>query len=95
MPLALAMAALEAIPVLTGTEKTGFAWSLYTGDLVSHDSDNQMSRDYVMYTEVCVLAFVIRQKLTMSQTIVYDLMRQYLGSGPMYAALGNHDSNNQ
>jgi len=89
------MAALEAIPVLTGTEKTGFAWSLYTGDLVSHDSDNQMSRDYVMYTEVYVLAFAIQQKLTMSQTIVYDLMRQYLGSGPMYAALGNHDSNNQ
>lgn len=55
-PLALAMAALEAIPVLTGTEKTGFAWSLYTGDLVSHDSDNQLSRDYVMYSEVRTFA---------------------------------------
>ncbi len=38
------MAALEAIPVLTETEGTGFAFSLYTGDLVSHDQDNQLSR---------------------------------------------------
>jgi len=43
-PFSLAAAALEAIPVLTGTEKTGFAWTLYTGDLVSHDVENQLSR---------------------------------------------------
>ncbi|KAF8230055.1 hypothetical protein L208DRAFT_1438751 [Tricholoma matsutake] len=78
-PLALGMAALEAIPVLTGTNGTGFAWTIYTGDLVSHDSDNQLSRAYVEYTE----------------TIVYDLFRRMLGSGPVYAALGNHDSFNQ
>lgn len=78
-PLALAMSALQAIPALTGTEQTGFAWSLYTGDLVSHDSDNQLSRKYVEYTE----------------TIVYDLFKRMLGSGPVYAALGNHDSYNQ
>ncbi|KAH7104878.1 sphingomyelin phosphodiesterase [Auriculariales sp. MPI-PUGE-AT-0066] len=78
-PLALGMAALEAIPALTKTEDTGFAWSIYTGDLVSHDSDNQLSRDYIMYIE----------------TLAYDLMRRYLGTGPMYAALGNHDSYNQ
>ncbi|KAH7102564.1 sphingomyelin phosphodiesterase [Auriculariales sp. MPI-PUGE-AT-0066] len=77
-PLALTMASLEAIPVLAGTEDTGFAWSIYTGDLVAHDADNELSRDYVMYTE----------------SLVYDLMRRYLGSGPMYVALGNHDSYN-
>jgi sphingomyelin phosphodiesterase len=38
------MAALEAIPTLTGTKDTGFAWTLYTGDLGSHDPDNQLSR---------------------------------------------------
>jgi predicted phosphodiesterase len=43
-PLALAMSALEAIPALTGTNGTGFAWTIYTGDLVSHDSENQLSR---------------------------------------------------
>ncbi|KAH9178518.1 Metallo-dependent phosphatase [Lactarius sanguifluus] len=78
-PFSLAAAALEAIPVLTGTEKTGFAWTLYTGDLVSHDLENQLSRDYVTYTE----------------TVVFDLFKRMLGSGPVYAALGNHDSYNQ
>lgn len=43
-PYALALAALESIPTLTNTENTGFAWTLYTGDLVSHDPDNQLSR---------------------------------------------------
>ncbi|KAI9455924.1 Metallo-dependent phosphatase-like protein [Lactarius psammicola] len=72
-PFSLAAAVLEAIPVLTGTEKTGFAWTLYTGDLVSHDAENQLSR----------------------KTVVYDLFKRMLGSGPVYAALGNHDSYNQ
>lgn len=29
------------------------------------------------------------------QTVVYDLFKKLLGSGPVYAALGNHDSYNQ
>ena len=36
-PLALMIAALQSIPELTGTTLTGFSWSLFTGDLVSHD----------------------------------------------------------
>ena len=43
-PYALGLAALESIPTLTNTVNTGFAWTLYTGDLVSHDPDNQLSR---------------------------------------------------
>jgi sphingomyelin phosphodiesterase len=43
-PFSLAAAVLEAIPVLAGTENTGFAWTIYTGDLVSHDSENELSR---------------------------------------------------
>ncbi|KAJ3489575.1 hypothetical protein NLI96_g2003 [Meripilus lineatus] len=78
-PFSLMLSALQAIPVLTETEKTGFAWTIYTGDLVSHDHDNQLSRDYVTYTE----------------TLLYDLFKRMLGSGPVYAALGNHDSYNQ
>ncbi|CAK5280743.1 unnamed protein product, partial [Mycena citricolor] len=78
-PMALAAAAVEAIPVLTGTQGDGFAFTVYTGDLVSHDVENQLSRDYVRYTE----------------TLLYDLFRKTLGSGPVYAALGNHDSYNQ
>jgi hypothetical protein len=43
-PYALALAALESIPTLTNTKDSGFAWTVYTGDLVSHDPDNQLSR---------------------------------------------------
>ncbi|KAJ7473924.1 Metallo-dependent phosphatase-like protein [Mycena galericulata] len=75
-PYALALAALESIPVLAGTQHTGFAFTIYTGDLVSHDPMNELSRDYVLYTE----------------TVVYELFKKTLGSGPVYASLGNHDT---
>ncbi|KAL4241709.1 Sphingomyelin phosphodiesterase [Abortiporus biennis] len=78
-PYSLILSALESIPVLTGTQQTGFDWTVYTGDLVSHDPDNQLSRDYVTYTE----------------TVMYDLFKRLLDSGPVYATLGNHDSYNQ
>lgn len=78
-PLALVTAALEAIPPLTGSEKTGFAWTLFTGDLVSHDPEYELSRTYVMYYE----------------TLLFNLFKKVLGSGPVYAVLGNHDSYNQ
>jgi 3',5'-cyclic AMP phosphodiesterase CpdA len=29
------------------------------------------------------------------QTLLYNLLRKTLGSGPVYAVLGNHDSYNQ
>ncbi|KAJ7468190.1 hypothetical protein FB451DRAFT_1401439 [Mycena latifolia] len=58
---------------------TGFSFSVYTGDLVSHDPDNQLSRAYVAYTE----------------TLLYDLFKWTLGSGLTYTVLGNHDSYNR
>ncbi|KAF8910014.1 hypothetical protein CPB84DRAFT_1958517 [Gymnopilus junonius] len=69
-PISLALAALEAVPALTGTKGTGFAFTVYTGDLVSHDPDNQLGRAYIEYTE----------------TILYDLFKRMLGSGPVYPA---------
>ena len=42
-PLSLMVAALESIPVLTDTKSKGFDFTIYTGDLVSHDPDNQLS----------------------------------------------------
>lgn len=41
-PYDLALAALEAIPVLTGTQQSGFDFTIFTGDLVSHLDDNQL-----------------------------------------------------
>lgn len=47
-PYYLALAVLQAIAPLTGTQKDkgDIAWTIYTGDLVSHDSQNQLSRAY-------------------------------------------------
>ena len=42
--MSLVLSALEAIPEVAGTKETGFAWTLYTGDLVSHDPENESSR---------------------------------------------------
>ena len=50
-PFSLAAAVFQAIPVLAGTQDTGFDFSIYTGDLVSHDPDNEIDREYVLYTE--------------------------------------------
>jgi predicted phosphodiesterase len=68
---------LQSIGPLTGTGNpySSPAWTLYTGDLVSHDPENQISRAYVTYTE----------------TSIFDMLKSYI-SGPVYAALGNHDS---
>ena len=79
VPYDLALAALQAVGPLTSTNKGvcggPLAWSIYTGDVASHDPELQMSRDYMEYTE----------------TSVFDMFKQYL-SGPVFAALGNHDS---
>ena len=76
-PYDLATGALSAIGPLTGTDKSKpLGWAIYTGDLVSHDSQNQLSRAYVEYTEKSV----------------YQMFKQYL-TGPVFAVLGNHDSN--
>ena len=78
-PYYLALATLQAISPLTGTDSSNssFAWTIYTGDLVSHDSQNQLSRAYTEYAE----------------TSVYDLFKSYLGGGPVFPVLGNHDTN--
>lgn len=63
---------------MTGTGKTvaSPAWTIYTGDLVSHDQQYQLSRAYVEYNEASV----------------YSMFKSYI-KGPVFAVLGNHDSN--
>ena len=64
-PYYLGLAALQSIGPLIGTTKDHpLAWTIYTGDLVSHDSQNQLSRAYVEYTEYSV----------------YEMLREYLRS---------------
>jgi Calcineurin-like phosphoesterase len=82
-PYFLATAALQAVGPLTGTtsqscsQDDSFAWTVYTGDLVSHDSQNQLSRNYTEYAEYAV----------------YYMLKHYIPGGPIFPVLGNHDSN--
>ena len=82
-PYYLITSALESIGPLTGTTHDNsstndqFAWSIYTGDLTSHDDQNELSRNYTMYAE----------------TSIYTMLKHYIPSGPIFTALGNHDTN--
>ncbi|EXJ92413.1 hypothetical protein A1O3_00964 [Capronia epimyces CBS 606.96] len=82
-PYFLLTSALESIGPLTGTTHDNqtdldqFAWGIYTGDLVSHESQNELSRNYTMYAEYSI----------------WHMIKAYLPSGPIFAALGNHDTN--
>jgi hypothetical protein len=72
-PMDLAGATVEAIPEMLGTD---FAFTLFTGDLTSHDNDNQLSEEYVEY----------------EMDVIYGFMKEKFGNGPVYGALGNHDT---
>ncbi|KAG2753989.1 Metallo-dependent phosphatase [Suillus brevipes Sb2] len=76
VPLDLLVAAMEAIGPLTGTEQSGFDFTIYTGDLTAHDPDNSYSRAYVEYEEV----------------LAYNLLKEYVGPAPVYPTIGNHDT---
>jgi hypothetical protein len=82
-PYFLLTSALESIGPLTGTtsnnqsENDQFAWGIYTGDLVSHDSQNQLSNNYTEYAEVSI----------------YHMIKSFMPSGPIFPVLGNHDTN--
>jgi sphingomyelin phosphodiesterase len=71
-PYSLAGAALQAIPALAGP----FDFGIFTGDLVSHDNDNQLSRAYTRYEEASV----------------FGMLKHVLGGAALYPTLGNHDT---
>lgn len=76
-PYDLALAALESVGPLTGTGKSteSLGWTIYTGDLTSHDPQNQLSQLYNEYAEYSI----------------YTMLKYFL-TGPVFAALGNHDT---
>ena len=55
---------------------TNVSLSIFTGDIVSHDRDDQLSQAYVEYAEA----------------LTYHTFKAALGDIPVYATLGNHDS---
>ncbi|KAF2736116.1 hypothetical protein EJ04DRAFT_562712 [Polyplosphaeria fusca] len=52
------------------------SFTIFTGDVGSHDHDDQLSRALIEYEE----------------RIMFDTFQAWLGSTPVYATLGNHDS---
>ncbi|PCH42293.1 sphingomyelin phosphodiesterase [Wolfiporia cocos MD-104 SS10] len=78
-PYPLIIAAMQAVPVVTGTEESGFNFTIYTGDLVPHDPANELSRAFTVYSE----------------TVLYDLIKRLIKTGPVYAVPGNHDTYNE
>lgn len=73
-PPDLALSAFQSMPQFFNM--SSLAFSIFTGDIVSHDNDDQLSLDYVSYEE----------------EVVYSIFKGALGSVPMYPTLGNHDS---
>ena len=73
-PWPLAVSAMQSVSKLNGGKPVDM--SLYTGDMVTHDSDWHISRQLVAYT----------------QQSIFDTMKKYLGSGPVFSAIGNHDT---
>ncbi|KAK7700183.1 hypothetical protein SLS57_012181 [Botryosphaeria dothidea] len=55
---------------------SNISFSLFTGDVMSHDDKDQQSRAYVEYEE----------------TVTYETFKAHLGNIPIYATLGNHDT---
>ncbi|OCT53779.1 Ser/Thr protein phosphatase family protein [Cladophialophora carrionii] len=82
-PYFLLTSALQSIGPLTGTTSNNmsdsdqFAWGIYTGDLVSHESQNELSNNYTEYAEVSI----------------YHMIKSFIPSGPIFPVLGNHDTN--
>ena len=73
-PADLALSVFKSLPTFQNV--SDLAFSIFTGDIVSHDNNDQLSRAYVEYEEA----------------ITYNTFKQQLGNVPVYATLGNHDS---
>lgn len=56
--------------------RSSIEFTIFTGDIVSHDSDDLLSRAYVEYEE----------------TVTYETFKAQMGGSPIYPTLGNHDT---
>ncbi|KAK5451412.1 hypothetical protein LTS15_008176 [Exophiala xenobiotica] len=73
-PADLALSAFDDMDNFFNMEELAF--SIFTGDLVSHDPEDALSSEYVAYEE----------------EITFQVFKRMLGETPVYAALGNHDT---
>jgi sphingomyelin phosphodiesterase len=73
-PPDLALSSFSSMPQFF--EMSNVSFTIFTGDILSHDNDDQISREYAEYEE----------------TVTYQTFKAQLGNVPVYATLGNHDS---
>jgi len=73
-PADLALSALSNMADFV--DMADLSFSIFTGDIVSHDLDDALSRAYVSYEE----------------EITFEIFKTMLGDTPVYVTLGNHDS---
>lgn len=73
-PADLAISAFTNMDQFFSRKKIAF--TIFTGDIVSHDNNDQLSRGYVSYEE----------------QVSYETFKAQMGHSPIYATLGNHDS---
>ncbi|KAL9132004.1 MAG: hypothetical protein Q9217_000214 [Psora testacea] len=73
-PPDLAISSFKSMSQFFDRSKVSFA--IFTGDIVSHDNDDQLSRAYVEYEE----------------RVTYEVFKAWMGKVPVYPTLGNHDS---
>ena len=73
-PPDLALSAFTEMPQFFPMSNISFA--IFTGDIVSHDNDDQLSRAYIEYEE----------------QVTYTTFKKMLNNIPVYPTLGNHDS---
>ncbi|KZT73122.1 hypothetical protein DAEQUDRAFT_762476 [Daedalea quercina L-15889] len=81
-PLSLVTATLQSIPVLTGTENSSFDRTIYTGDLLSRDAYNGLSREYTVHTERMLNTGPVYAALGNNDTYMTAMSSPYnIGSG--------------
>ena len=73
-PPDLALSSFTSMPMFFEMSNVSFA--IFTGDIVSHDNDDQLSRAYIEYEE----------------TVTYQTFKAQMKDIPVYPTLGNHDS---
>jgi sphingomyelin phosphodiesterase len=73
-PPDLALSAFSTMDQFVNRSSINF--TIFTGDIVSHDFDDQLSRAYVEYEEM----------------VTYQTFKAQMGNSPIYPTLGNHDS---
>ena len=73
-PPDLALSSFKSMPSFFNVSEVSF--TIFTGDIVSHDNDDQLSRAYVEYEE----------------KVTYAVFKAEMGNTPIYPTLGNHDS---